>query len=424
MSPDERGVPRRAFLKSAVAIGGASALAACMDRGSEEPVPTGTDDPASLPDRQHAWNAHSARDDHANVRPPRHHVLLHLDFDGSEPTDDDRDAVEASLRSLETAYEWSNEGLLFTVGYSPAYFESLGGSPEGVGLPEPRALSDLESPAFDDSDALVHLASDRAEVVLEAEEGLRGNREDVNGDSMRSALTEAFSVTERRTGFVGEGLPAENQDTGGVPDSEPVPDDAPLYMGFKSDFEKSQATEDRVTIQSGPFAGGTTQHVSHIDLNLQQWYEQDGREERVAKMFCPAHAESGAVEGTGENLGATPQLDDCGDPTETAREEGVVGHGQKLQSVREDGRPVILRRDFDSTDGGRAGVHFLALQREIADFEATRDAMNADDISQQSAVGRRTNNGIRQYLSVTRRGNYLLPPRSSRSLPTPEGNDA
>ncbi|AHG03620.1 Tat pathway signal protein [Halobacterium sp. DL1] len=424
MHSDECGIPRRAFLKSAVAIGGASALAACVDRESEVSVPTGTDDPASLPARQHAWNDYAARDDAGNVLPPRHHVLLHLDYDGSEPTADDRRTLEDALRSLERAYEWSNEGLLFTLGYSPAYFESLGGSPADVDLPEPRALSELEDPEFDTPDAILHFASDHAQVVLAAEEGMRGNREALNDGPVDATLTDAFSVADRRTGFVGEGLPADNQDTGGVPDSKPVDEDAPLYMGFKSDFEKSQATEDRVTIQSGPFAGGTTQHVSHIDLNLQQWYEQDGREERVAKMFCPAHADSGAVEGTGENLGDSPQLDDCADPLEDAQQRGVVGHGQKLQSVREDGRPIILRRDFDSTDFDHAGTHFLALQRELSDFVTTRDAMNATDITDQSAVGRRTNNGIRQYLSVTHRGNYLLPPRGKRTLPTPEGGDA
>ncbi|CQH52329.1 uncharacterized protein HHUB_1831 [Halobacterium hubeiense] len=423
MLPDSRGVSRRAFLKSAVAIGGASALAACVDREDAD-IPAGVDDPASLPERQHAWNDALSRDDAGNALPPRHHALVHLDLDG-EPTDEARETVETALRALERAYERSNDGLLFTLGYSPAYFQRFDAElPDAVDLPEPRPLSDLEDPALDDPDALLHLASDHASAVLEAEEAMRGNRDTANGVEVKAALTEAFTVADRRSGFVGEGLPAENQDTGGVPDSEPVPEDAPLYMGFKSDFEKSQATEDRVTIQSGPFAGGTTQHVSHIDLNLTQWYEQDDRESRVAQMFCPAHADSGAVEETGENLGDSPQLGGCGDPVETGSERGVVGHGQKLQRVREDGRPVILRRDFDSTDGGRAGVHFLALQREIADFERTREAMNATDVSGETPVGRTQNNGIRQYLSVTHRGNYLLPPRSKRALPTPEGGDA
>lgn len=120
MHSDERGVPRRAFLKSAVAIGGASALAACVEREQAASIPAGTDDPSSLPSRQHAWNAYSARDDAGNVLPPRHHVLLHLDYGGGRPSADDRETVESALRSLERAYAWSNEGLLFTLGYSPA----------------------------------------------------------------------------------------------------------------------------------------------------------------------------------------------------------------------------------------------------------------------------------------------------------------
>ncbi|WP_336036837.1 twin-arginine translocation signal domain-containing protein [Halobacterium yunchengense] len=423
MHRETRGVDRRSFLKAAVAIGGASALSACLDR-EDASVPAGVDDPSTLPERQHAWNDVLSRDDAGNVVPPRHHALLHLEYAGGDP-DADREAVEAALRSLERAYEWSNEGLLFTLGYSPAYFERFDADlPEAVDLRDPKPLSAFEDPVLDTPDAILHLASDRASVVLEAEEAARGNRDAANGVDVEAALTDAFEVADRRTGFVGDGLPADHQDVGGVPDSEPVPDDAPMYMGFESGFEKSQASEDRVTIRSGPFADGTTQHVSHMNLNLQQWYEQDDRDSRVAQMFCPAHADSGAVEGTGENLGDDPGVDDCGDPVETADEHGVVGHAQKLAATREDDEPLLLRRDFDSTDGGSASLHFLALQRGIGDFEAVREAMNGDDVADQTPVGRRQNNGIRQYLAVTHRGNYLLPPRGRRALPVPGGRGA
>ena len=433
-----RGISRRSFVKAAVAIGGASALSACLGRENPD-LSSGPGDLSGLPDRQHAWNAALSTDEHGNHVPPRHHLVLYLDYAGDgTPTATDRETVESALQSLERAYpRRSNDGdegdertvgLLFTVGYAPAYFERFDASlPERVDLPDPEPLAPFEDPAPDDPDAVVHLASDYGSVVLAAEEALLGETEAVNGREMDATFDGVFeraSLAEggrnRRTGFIGAGLPAENQDVDGIPDSEPVSEDSPLYMGFESGFEANQASEDRVTIDSGPFAGGTTQHVSTMDLNLDQWYEQDSRFHREATMFCPAHAENDRVEGVGENLGASNGVGACADDVDgDAREEGVVGHAQKAATVREDGSPVILRRDFDSTDGDRAGLHFLALQERIGDFVRTREAMNGTDVAEEAAVGQRANNGILQYINLRRRGNYLLPPRDRRALPTP-----
>jgi hypothetical protein len=417
MTTSSRGIDRRAFLKSAVAIGGASALAACLDRETDA-IPRGTDDPSTLPRRQHAWNDVLARDAHGNVLTPRHHVLLHLDYaESGTPADADRAAVDDAFRSLERAYEWSNRGLVFTVGYSPAYFDRFDGRlPDSVDLPPPDALAPFEDPALDTPDAIVHLASDRASAVLAAEQALRGETDTLNGVAA-APLPDAITVVDRRTGFVGAGLPAAHQDVDGVPADDPVPEEAPLYMGFTSGFEKNQASEDRVTIGDGPFAGGTTMHASHMFLDLEQWYGQDDRYHRVATMFCPHHAQTDAVEGVGTNLGTDSGMDDCADPAEAARTQGVVGHSQKLTTVREDDAPLMVRRDFDSTDGDRPGLHFVAVQETISDFVDTRRAMNGEDLAAESAVGQRTNNGILQYIDVTRRGNYLLPPRPLRALP-------
>jgi hypothetical protein len=426
MSESRRGIPRRAFVKSAVAIGGAAALSACLDREGVD-LPQGPEDPSSLPERQHAWNEYLSRDDHGNAVAPRHHAVLLLEYAGEgTPAAAERGTLEDAFRSLERAYPRSNEGLLFTVGYSPRYFSRFDASlPASVDLPEPEALAPFEDPEPDRPDAVVHLASDYGQVVLGAEEALLGEREDLNGVEI-AGLDGALERAERRTGFVGAGLPAENQAVDGIPEGEPVDEDAPLYMGFKSGFEKNQASEDRVTIREGPFAGGTTQHLSKIRLRLDQWYQQDDRFQRVGKMFCPAHAESGRVEGVGENLEDGSDMGECSEPDEAARHHGLVGHSQKMVSARErvagdqqDDAPVILRRDFDSTDDGEAGLHFLAVHRTVSDFVDTRRAMNGTDVAEASAVGQRTNNGILQYMKVRRRGNYLLPPRSHRSLPTP-----
>lgn len=416
--PDERGIERRQFLASAVAIGGSAALSACLGRESID-VPQGPQDLSSYPRRQHAWNDALPTDDHGNVVPPRHRVLLALNLDGDNPpTDGQRSTVETALQGVEHAYERSGDGLLVTVSYSPTYFDRFEEPlPDGIELPMPEALSSFEDPVLDTPDTIVHLASNHAQVVLAAEEALRGNESTINGvEQPDAALTDVYTVADRRTGFIGAGLPADHDDVDGVPAGE-VPVDAPLYMGFKSGFEKNQAPEDQVTIQETAFAGGSMQHLSTLRLDLEQWYEQDDRWQREAKMFCPHHAETNAIEDAGDNLGTDSGVDDCRPTDRAAREMGVVGHTQKTADARVDDTPIILRRDFDSTDGGYAAVHFLALQRTIQDFVDTREAMNGTGVAANSAVGQRNNNGILQYVQTERRGNFLLPPRTLRALP-------
>jgi hypothetical protein len=426
--PDRSSVSRREYLKAAVALGGATGLAACMeerDGGTPEAIPTG--DPATLPDRQHGWNAVLRTDDDGNTVPPKHHVLRYVDLaEGVDPANARTEFADA-LSALEEAIAWGPEGLLFTVGYSPAYFERFDEPlPESVDLPDPTQLTDLElNVEFDDVDMLVHLASDRPDILLEAEEGLFGDQEIVNGVDLPD-LDDLFAFPEydRRTGFVGPGLPAENQDIRGI-SGEPVPEAAPFFMGYRSGFAKTQATEDRVTIESGPFAGGTTQQVSKLDLQLNAWFDQESHTQRVKKIFSPRHAREELVGEVGEKLtddsGIIPE--DFENIVDTAREDGVVGHAQKAAVAREDGRPIILRRDFNTTDDEQAGVHFLSLQAEMGDFIKTRQAMTGSDINDNAGgIGSRLNNGILQYIFVRRRGNFLVPPREHRSMPTSTGS--
>jgi dye decolorizing peroxidase len=408
--PDPDSLPRRDYLRGLVAAGGMAALAACLDTVEEESVPTGS--PDERPSRQHAWNAVLDRDDAGNVRPPEHHVLLALDLTGV-PDESDREQVETAFQSLERAYAYDPEGLLFTVGYGPSYFEQVGTESP---IPEPEAITSSEDPALDEFDTLVQLASDNPNVVLEAEEALLGEVSEPNGVEMEATLEGVFERGQpRRTGFVGPGLPAQHTDMNAVPDS--IPDEAPFFMGFKSGFTNSQAPEDRVTIQNGPYQGGTTTHVESLDLQLQTWFEQDDHFLRVAQLFSPGHAEEGMVPGIGEELGASTGIEQFVDQTTEDAADGLVGHAQKAARARdEDGIPPLLRRDFNTVDGDFPGVHFLAHQRSVGDFVRVREAMAGADLA-GSGVGQAHNNGIGQYIFVTRRGNFLVPPRSQRSLP-------
>ena len=429
MSPGiDSGLSRREFGKAAVALGGAGALSACLDRFESEEVPQGVSKLKKLPARQHAWDERIRHDDAGNDLLPRHQILLYLNLDERGPPGaGTRKTVETALSTLDAAYERSNEGLIYSMAYSPAYFERFDAPLRGVDLPPPRRLSDFEQPDLDEQDALLHLASDRPEVVLEADEALTGERETANGVDVEARLADVFSVESRRTGFVGAGMPAERQgDLNGIPDDGPVPQKSPLFMGFQAGFRNNQATEEYVTLKRGPFAGGTTKHVSNIRQRLDDWYGEQDFEERVMEMFSPTHAEKGLVEGVGESLGADSGIDrKIIDQIETdAREFGRVGHAQKNARANRDseGNILLLRRHFESTDDDIASLQFPSLQRKISHFEQVRKAMNGADLTAVTpAVRQRVNNGILEYIFVERRGNFLVPPMDRRALPTPSG---
>ena len=423
---------RRRFLKAALAVGGASALSACLDRVGDEPIPQGVDDPTTLPDRQFAWNDSLPRDDGGNVVLPEQHLFLYLSYDGENapsgtPTAADRETLEAALRTIERAFEWSNRGVVFDLGYSPAYFDRFEASlPDSVDLPPPRRLTPVDTPTLDDQDVLLQLASDRSDALLDIEETLFGTGETLNGVDVEGRLGDVFTVEDRRTGFIGPGLPAANQGVGGVPENGPVPEESPLFMGFKAGLEKNQASEASVAIPEGPFAGATTKHVARIRQQLDKWYDENSHEEMVAKLFSPRLAEAGAVEGVGENLGDDSGITDeiYERLDETASEFGLVGHAEKAARGNrdDDGNVRTLRRHVESTDNENASLHFPSYQQGIGEFEAVQEAMNGTDlVGDHPTIQPRVKNGIFRYIFVENRGNFLVPPRSLRAFPTPDG---
>ena len=397
---------RRRFLAAAAGaiagvVGAGFPLPAAAD---ERLVPLGRQ-PAGLPVRQHAWVGTLPTDSHGNPVAPRFDRLLFFDVPG-KPNAAGVRALEASLRTLERAYPWGPQGLLFTVGWSPHYFEHV----LGVGSPIPHAteLSDFELPTFDDYDLCIHLACDDEQRLADVEAGL-----------VHGLGSGTLRWRETRTGFVGAGLAAAHQHVNGIPGGDPVPASSPLFMGFKSGFKKNQASEDDVTIVDGPFAGGTTMHVSYMRLRLDSWYGLLNEKERTARMYAPEVTPGDVARFTDD----APS--DPGKYARAAARYGVVGHSQTSGRARRDGKPLIIRRDFNTVDGGLAGLHFVAVQKSIADFVTTRKAMNAANASLLNpAITDTVNNGINEFIFVLRRANYILPSRARRSFPLYPGQAA
>ncbi|RDI70232.1 DUF7405 family protein [Halopelagius longus] len=458
---DER-LTRRNLLQASLVAGGMSALSACLDTTAatgEMDVPSGSADPKSYPQSQHAWNDSLVIDPHGNTAAPNYQLLLFLRYTGSiPPTDDERRAVAECLESLDRAFQRGTggdpdalilDGLLTMVGYSPDYFAKFDDSlPQNVDLPFPEVVLDAvgegESKA-DHHDAVVAMTSDRVEVLLAAEQALRGNRSTVNDVDVPSAPTEVFEVAERRTGFKGEGLMSRK--LAAEVGIDAVSEESPSAMGYKSGFSENQATERRVTIREGPFAGGTTLHVSRLTLDLDSWYDLP-ESDRVDRMFSPDHTVEMVGE-AGKFLASDSRVNEemAAATTEHTRTEGVVGHTQKLASARDENfEPRILRRSEAITvDGGEVGFNFTSVQRTITDFIETRRAMtfvdggddpsggsscpfHGDGPTDRSADGdpsRRgdcpLDDGILEFLETERRANFLVPPRRLRALPEPSG---
>lgn len=426
---------RRGFLAAALTVGGSSALGACLKRTDRTDVPEGASERSALPARQFAWNEWLPHGPHGNPFLPGHQLLVFWNYAGDgTPDAGERDQVAAAFRSVDEAYQYgtgdefnpsSTAGLLYFVGYSRSYFDRYDEAlPADLDLQRPQTVLNAldESAAPDTYDAVTVLTSDNVPVLLRVEQALRGELGTVNGVEM-TALDGVLEPTARRTGFLGRGRPAEQLSVDSVPETSPT------AMGFKSSFRDNQASEDAVAIPEGRFADGSTLHVSRLVFDLEAkgetgggdgggWYDRD-TEARVDLMFSPEH-DGERVGDIGERLAGNSQIEreTVENADEHARMDGRVGHTQKVAAARDESfEPLILRRSEGvSADLAEPSMNFLSLQRGIEAFVDTRRAMNGTHVEADVAD---ENDGIRHYVSVRRRGTFLVPPRRLRALPKP-----
>jgi hypothetical protein len=404
-------VSRRGALSRLAGLAGAVGLAGCSSLTSSSTTDLGLEpNPRAdaLPERQFAQGSFQSRSEDGNTVQARYRRILVLDLD-VEPTTDAARTVEEAMRTLESAFEWRPDGLFHTLGWGTGYLGRVGALSE-TPTDHPTVLSRTDEPELLRPDAVLVLESDVPSQLVATERAMFGDRDSLGGVEVDARLGDVLSVASRRTGFLGEGLAYEHRNVEGIPTDALTPE-SPAFMGFFSDRNATQASEDRVTIGDGRLEGGTTLHLSHLTLSLRKWYEGLDDAGRVARMFSPEFS----PEDVPEFVTDVPFSDKV---REHAREHDVVGHHEKVAQVRRDGEPLVLRRDFNTTDGGQAGVHFLSYQRRLADFRATRRAMNGWYVRDDSPhISDRENNGILDFITVQSRANAYVPPRSARALP-------
>lgn len=362
-----------------------------------------------LPARQHAWKPFLRTDRAGNQLRPRHHSVLLLELDASPDIETAR-TTERAMRTIEAAYNWTSEGVFHMLVWGSGYFERIG-ELDPSPIRHPQVLSRTDDPELLRFDAALVLSSDVPSHLTGVENAMFGGRTALNGESVEDQLDDVFSVVDRRTGFLGEGLPAAHTDAEGIPDNPPLSDEAHMFMGFRSGRTGTQASENRVTIDDGAFVDGTTMHLAHLRQSLDGWFETLDETGRVAHMFSPEFS-------PGDIAALTDDVPFSDRVREHARGYSVVGHHEKVARARENGEPLVLRRDFNTVDGGHAGVHFLSLQHSLEDFATTRRAMNGWYLRDDSeAITDRKHNGILDFITVVSRANFYVPPRERRAFP-------
>jgi hypothetical protein len=358
----------------------------------------------------------------------------------------DQERLEAALQAVEAVYPYSPAGVFLLVAYGLPYFRNyiqpdvyaahlphmVDADQAPVLLDAVRFASDPTSLALEANDVVFHLRSDTLDQLHDVQQALFGRSGRLAGQRAHEAdISDLFTVTSVRTGFVGAGLPRRMAQQAGLVVASKIPEAAPLFMGFTSTQQLGQAREEAVSFEGRRdplllpltsakpgdyFAGGTTMHLSHLREDLDTWYALS-YEERLARMFHP-----GAAAAPGRVTVATSWLNP--NPAEFhAQRESVMGHNEAIQlgSRSEEGQALQLRADFntmDPLDGSAAGpgVHFLAFTAGSQIFHRGRQAMDATAVEQRYGLAP-TANGINAFIRATRRQNFLAPPRMHRAFP-------
>ena len=362
------------------------------------------------------------------------------------PSADDQRRLEAALAAVESAYPYSPAGVFALVAYGLPYFRThiapqvfdahLPRTVDGTNAPvlvdAVRFASDPPGALLESNDILFHFRSDHLETLRDVQRALFQRSGKLAGRTAPAAdVSDLFHVTSVRTGFVGAGLPRQMALNAKFAYADQIPETSPLFMGFTSTQRLGQATEETVsfdgkrdprldrltTARPGDyFAGGTILHISHLFEDLDAWY-RFSYTDRFNRMFNPTVAPvPGRVTVNTVWLNPSPIEPD-------ASAHAVIGHNEAIQlgSRSPEGQALQLRVDFntlDAIDGAQTspGVHFLAFVPTAQIFHASRQAMDAVDIAHRHRLDPHAN-GINAFLTVTRRQNFLVPPRPHRAFP-------
>jgi hypothetical protein len=393
--------------------------------------------------------------------------------------------MESALRAIEANYPYASGGIFTHVSYSNTYFNRLPASVVNAAMP--RTLSgnqpvlkpaipgptdvapgnrvfEMRRPEFrvrvaiETNDLLFTIRSDNPEYIADVVRFLGGSNQLVGRPVTSPRFDAGMTITSSRAMFVQMGLPRNIAYQNGLPFESFINPFSPMWMGFADQQVDASSPAQDVTFVGGHgikltnaqagnyFDNGAIQHLSHVLLDLQQFYV-DGKppdtpggdtrepfEERLQYMFeSPPQVQENAADpfrdgGGPHNLGTIGaflpnRFRGAGYARQSAQQFARVGHVSALhRSGRtSDGRPIHLRIDgpgFDSMDFNRnqPKLQFSGFFPSADFFSDLRRNLGAVDLMDEFNLDEE-DHGLERFSTATRRQNFLIPPRRHRAFP-------
>jgi hypothetical protein len=481
---DGHRLSRRAALKGAavlaVAAGSLGAVAPAARVPARAP---GGPTSAGLPDIQFDVAAYCApeQDSPAGIRfatPPVHTVYLTARLLRTPTVADQRELARV-LAALEASRPFGAAGLMTCVGYGLPYFRRL--PPAAVEPAMPRLVDDPSrwvieeaGPAPTDvhpdnpdvtklrftvpvriegNDLLFTLRSDQPTVIQDAVDWLGGSGALAGSPVPSPAFGGLLELTSSRHQFVQPGLPRTIAEQNRLPFARFIHPESPMWMGFSDQqtnafgpppvctFAGNRSARLTTARPGDYFDTGTIQHLSHVILDLLQFFDMAGPatppsdnggfRQRVQYMFHAPAIHPGnpdqLTDGGGPSLLAAENRGP-GYAERSARGERRLGHLSTLQRVSRapDGTPLHLRIDgpgfdeLDVPDRTRQPKLQFSMFVPTADlFARMRRSQASLDLAARHRVAEH-DNGLERFLTCTRRQNFLVPPRRHRAFPLVE----
>jgi hypothetical protein len=493
--PSTRTPSRRTVLKAGGAIGAASGLLAVLDTVAWKPLRQTAGAAPAPSDIQHAigpFIAPAFSDHGVQLQFGPVFTTFATATLSRTPTRADQTTFTNALATIEQQYAWSPSGIFTFVGYGLPYFRRLPGGvnagslafnnipklssntgrlaleeavpgPTDVGQPGITKRKFNVPVRIESNDMLFTFRSDSSANITDVMNWLNGSNR-LKGQNIASPQL-GLRFTSSRVMFQQRAMIRSVATADGLYYSDRIHDQSPMWMGFHDQQTNSSGPAEITTFLGNGSAKltnatagsyfdlGSTQHLSHVLLDLEAYYAREGEadsdedetySERLQYMFRSnppppgvTHGGDPFSDGGGETvvnnefrgandiMGAVQGIN-------TPENAHRIGHEQALQrsSRAADGTPMHIRMDgagFDRMDvpaniagNGRSNnipkLQFMAFVPTSEFFRVMRVNAASLDLQNQFDVDV-SDNGLERFSTTTRRQNFLSPPRRHRAFP-------